>query len=130
MCYFIHLKVTEEGKKICAEELMKSISDKSNDIKIEGQYPNFTLTDGMCSCNFVHKDGKKITLDNKFFQNILSDKSIKNILVGWTWGERLPQLENKLSMDIKEFIEINKKAKLQSDTWYHLFDSNKYNKYQ
>lgn len=59
MCYFIHLKVTEEGKKICAEELMKSISDKSNDIKIEGQYPNFTLTDGMCSCNFVHKDGKK-----------------------------------------------------------------------
>ncbi|WP_141676214.1 hypothetical protein [Pseudobacillus wudalianchiensis] len=124
------MKVTEEGKQIYAEELMKLLSDKSNDIKIVGQYPDFTLTDGMCSCNFIWEGGKKISLDNKIFQTILSNDSIKNILVGWTWGERLPQLDNKLSMDIKEFVKRNKKAKLQMDTWYRLFDLNKYNKYQ
>jgi len=83
----------------------------------------------MCSCNFVYEDGKKIGLDDKFLQNILSNRSIKNILVGWSWGECLPLLENKFKMDVKEFIERNKKGELQVDTRYHLFDSRKYNKY-
>lgn len=127
MCYFIHLKVIEEGKADYAEKFIASLSE--NRMEIEGKYPIFSLTDGMCSCDFVQGKGKRISVTNDFLKKLLSDKSIKNILVGWNWGEQLPNTQNKLSMDVTEFMEKNKKAELQPDMWYQLYDLNKYNKH-
>lgn len=124
MCYFIHLKVIEEGKASYAKKFIESLS--GNEIKIKGKYPNFTLTDGICSCDFIQNNGKKINISDGFFKNILSEKSIKNIFVNWNWGEQHPAARNRVRMDVAEFLEKNNNAELQTDYWYQLYDLSKY----
>lgn len=122
MCYFIHLKVVEDGKAANAETFITALSE--NGLKIEGGYPNFTLMDGMCSCDFVKENAHKISKNEDFFRKILTNKSVKNIWVGWTWGEQQPN--DLIRMDVSEFFEKNSKAELQSETWYKLYDPKKY----
>lgn len=125
MCYFLYLKIIERGRADYADKFISSLSESG--MSIDGKYPEFLLTDGMCSCNFVSEEGRRISLTDDFLKNLLSDRSIKNILIGWNWGDIPPNMQNKLSLDVTEFIEKNRKAELQADMWYRLYDSNKYN---
>lgn len=124
MCYYIHLKVNEEGKAVFAEKVIASITGGS--MQIDGMYPFYTLTNGMCSCDFVQQEGKQINIDLAFFRKILLDKSIKNLLISWSWGEQKPPIEDKVKIELNEFALKNDHAELQLNTWYQLFDASKY----
>lgn len=125
MCYFIHLKVCEQGKVSYAERAIQEII-KGYDLTIYGDYPNYIITDGMCSCKLVKNYGNKIEVDISLFKKILSNSAIKYIEIGWSWGDSLRKAANKLRMDIKEFIDKNEKAELEQDVWYHINEFDKY----
>lgn len=128
MCYFIHLHIIEENKASDAESFVNNLSaDSCNLVVIEGTYPNYLITNGMCSCDFVQKNGTKLKLEDSFLQNIVSQESIKNVVISWCWGETFqPNSNDKLKMDVREFNEKNKRAELQMGTLYQLYDLEKY----
>lgn len=125
MCYFIHLKAYEQGKASYAKKIIQDIIE-GYDVQIYGNYPSYIIIDGMCSCNLVRDNGSKIDVDISLLKKILSHSAIKYIEIGWSWGDSLPESDNKLRMDIKEFIDKNEKAKLEQDIWYHINDFDKY----
>lgn len=125
MCYFIHLKAYEQGKGSYTKNIIQDIT-VDYDLTVHGDYPNYIIIDGMCSCNLVKDNGSKIDIDVSLLKKILSNSAIKSIEIGWAWGDSLPKSADKLRMDIKEFLNKNKNSELEQGIWYHINDFNKY----
>lgn len=125
MCYFIKIKIVPEGVEQKAKKHFQ-MPQSPEKVKVEGEFPTFTLTDGHCACDFVKAKGttilEKIT---PFVENLLTCSAVKRVNIIWYWTN-FPENADKEKLAIQEFKNRNQRKLLMKDTWFSINDPSKY----
>lgn len=128
MCYFIHLAITPQKRSDDAETTAR-VAAKEHQLKLYGQFPNhLTITDGHCSCHFLVRNGVKAPVA-AFLRDLVQAKPVKNIQVGWIFGNGMPVMPVGAVVErltLAEFISRNEMRALTPEIWYRLYAPEKY----
>ena len=124
MCWFIQLKVTARKRPDEAAATIERLAERFG-VYLRGQFPALYVTDGHCSCDYVQNDGRAIHIAS-FIEAVVKAEQIKNVEVGWTWGEQIKPEAAVERLSVQEFAAHNVSVSLKPDTWYRLNDPDKY----
>ncbi len=124
MCWFIHLKITSQGKADAAEAAAKRLADEYG-VCLRGSFPALQITNGHCSCDYVQHNNRALSVAD-LLATLARTDAIKNIAVGWTWGMQMPPEAVVERLPFAEFLARNADADLKPDTWYRLHDPDKF----
>jgi len=132
LCYFIHLIVKEQNKQSYAEKRMKFITDKVNNssnqylFRIDGDYPEYCITYGGCSCDLLSKPFGSFKFDLELIKEVLFDESIKYVDLRIFWGDDLSVCINKEYIHIEDLFDINENKKLKKIQYIDYENTNKF----
>lgn len=126
MCYFIRIRVQPEGKPERARQACLELAAAQR-IALVGEFPEYALVSGGCSCDYVEHEGRSIQVSG-FIAELAGRPDVKYVRVTWGWGDNwtVDQPEERLAA--AEFQARNSAAALQADTTYRVNEPRKYNR--
>ena len=129
MCYFLKCKIIlqNESESQLNHFLKHAPLQQEQALRFQGNFPNYFLTNGHCSCAYIQNKGSSIHKHaQQALESILTNKNVKRIELSWHWGDNETEKPPECSLSISEFRQKNDNDQLQIDMKYRVNDPNKY----
>ena len=104
-----------------------SVLPDFGDLICEGDFPNYSISNGYCGCCSVADDGLGIEPSaENIIEFFMQHQNVKRIKIEWHWFDDSPKINNEVKVSLSNFMTRNRALSLKPNTVYIITNYKKY----
>ena len=126
MCWEVNIKIKLQNDTE-ARRADFSVLPDFGDLICEGDFPNYSISNGYCGCSAVADNdlGIDSSVEN-IIEFFMRHQNVKRVEIEWHWFDDCPKINNEVKISLSDFLTRNRASSLKSSTRYRITDYSKY----